>query len=185
MMNSYILLVASWIAYFSIHSLMAIENFKKRFNPRTYRIVYSLIATIGLLFLLSLNGGIQAADFFESKGFIKYISLMLATFGVMVMQSSFKQYGLKSFLGLAAEKNQLREDGILKYIRHPIYAGIILISLGFFLFIPNLPTMISSICILTYLPIGIYLEEKKLVKYFGDLYIDYKKRVPSLIPRLF
>jgi methanethiol S-methyltransferase len=184
-MNSYLILISGWIIYLSLHSLLAIEKWKRRFDPKRYRIVYSLYSIIGLLGLLTLNGSIQSGAFFESAGLIKYLSLMLATFGVMILQLAFRQYRLKSFLGFADEKDELVEEGILKYIRHPIYSGIILIVMGFFLFIPTLPTLISSVCIFIYLPIGIYLEEKKLIKYYGDSYLDYKKRVPSLIPRLF
>jgi protein-S-isoprenylcysteine O-methyltransferase Ste14 len=184
-MTSYLMLITGWVIYFSIHSLLAIESWKKRFNSSAYRIVYSLISIIGLLFLLTLNGSIESGNFFESEGFIKYLSLMLATFGVMTIQLGFRQYGFKSFLGITEEKNELNEEGILKYIRHPIYAGVILIVTGFFLFIPNVPTMITCLCIFAYLPIGIFLEERKLIRHFGDSYLEYKKRVPLLIPRIF
>ena len=122
--------------------------------------------------------------FFESGGAIRYLSLVLTTFGVMTIQLAFRQYRAKSFVGLAPEEQTLRRKGILNVIRHPIYSGLILMTVGFFLFIPNLASLIASVCILTYLPIGIYLEERKMVQLFGQDYIDYLKEVPALIPRL-
>ncbi len=35
-----------------------------------------------------------------------------------------------------------------------------------------------------YVRIGIYFEEKKLVKEFGDIYNKYKLQVPMLIPKI-
>jgi protein-S-isoprenylcysteine O-methyltransferase Ste14 len=68
-------------------------------------------------------------------------------------------------------------------VRHPILAGLILIVLGFFFFIPNLPTAISCVCVLLYIPIGIYIEEKKLIATYGDQYVEYQKKVPAILPK--
>src|SRR5678815_2456937 len=109
---------------------------------------------------------------------------MLTTFGVMIIQSSFRQYSFMGFIGLKEEKQDFRTGGILQYVRHPIYSGIILVVVGFFLFIPNPPTMVSCICMLVYLPIGIVLEERKLVAMYGDVYRTYREQVPALVPKL-
>jgi protein-S-isoprenylcysteine O-methyltransferase Ste14 len=141
-----------------------------------------LFSTAGLLALLFFNASIHSLKFFVSEGPMRYVSLMLTTFGVMIIQSSFRQYSFKGFIGFGDETKELRTDGILKHVRHPILAGLILIVLGFFFFIPNLPTMISCICVLIYVPIGIYLEEKKLVAIYGDAYVEYQKKVPAIFP---
>lgn len=172
-MNSYIILVVGWLIYFVLHSAMA---------GRVNRVLYVVVSTAGLLALLFYNGSIHSLKFFVSEGPIRYVSLMLTTFGVMVIQTSFRQYSFKGFIGVGEEKKELKTDGVLQYVRHPIQAGVILVVLGFFFFIPNLPTLISCLCVLIYIPIGIYLEEKKLVKTYGDQYLEYKKRVPAIFP---
>ena len=172
-MNAYVILVGGWILYFALHSAMA---------GRVNRIIYVVISTAGLLALLFYNGSIHSLKFFVSEGPIRYISLVLTTFGVMIIQTSFRQFNFKGFIGVSKEKQELRTEGILSYVRHPIQAGIILVVLGFFFFIPNLPTLISCACILIYIPIGLYFEEKKLVALFGDQYIEYRKKVPAIIP---
>jgi len=181
-MNEYLLLVAGWIVYFALHSILAKDAIKSKFPPRAFRIFYVLFSTAGLLALLFYNGSIHSLKFFVSEGPIRYVSLVLTTFGVMIVQSSFRQYSFKGFLGLASEKKELQTTGVLQYIRHPIQAGVILVVLGFFFFIPNLPTLISCVSVLIYIPIGIYFEEKKLVAVYGDQYIEYRKKVPALIP---
>jgi protein-S-isoprenylcysteine O-methyltransferase Ste14 len=183
-MTEYIILAFGWIAYFSIHSLLASTTVKKRFSFSGYRIVYTIISVVGFLALLLYNGSIASTPFFVSEGLPRYISLMLTTFGVMIIQTSFRQYSFKGFIGLSEEKSELRTDGVLKFVRHPIYSGTILIIVGFFLFIPNLPTMVSCICMLAYIPIGMMLEEKKLLAMYGDSYREYRGRVPAFIPRM-
>lgn len=172
-MNPYLILVGGWVIYFALHSLMA---------GRSNRVLYVLISTVGLLALLYYNGTIESIKFFSNEGPIRYVSLVLTIFGVMIIQTTFKQFNFKGFVGLAEEPKELKTDGILSYVRHPIQAGIVLIMLGFFFFIPNLPTLVSCLCVFIYIPIGLYFEEKKLVALFGDQYIEYRKRVPAIIP---
>lgn len=176
--------------YFILHSLMASVKVKSFFTRilksrfRYYRIFYSLISTIGLLLLLFLNASISAEFIFASKGLIRYLSLMLATLGVIVISRSFREYRLSSFIGLKDEPSEFKRTGILKHVRHPIYSGTILIVIGFFLFNPTLATLVSVCCTLAYLPVGIYLEERKLIEQFGNGYLSYKQEVPSVFPDL-
>lgn len=188
----YLVLVFSWSAYFVLHSLMAITPIKAFLKKKMhaqfhfYRLAYNLIATVGLLGLLVLNGSIPAVPFFDRNSVVLYTSLMLSTFGVFIISAAFRQYKVSAFLGFREEDSDtFSTHGILNKVRHPIYSGTILIVIGFFLYIPNLPTLISVICIFVYLVIGIYLEEKKLIQKFGDTYLAYKKRVPMLAPRIF
>lgn len=186
---SYGVLAGGWILYLTLHSALASEGVKQAAQSllgrhyRFYRLGYSIVATIGLVALLIVNGSISASYYFEPSGLPRYASLILTTVGVMIMQRAFKNYRLKAFLGFEQEESQLRTRGVLAWVRHPIYSGLILITLGFFLFIPNLPTLITCGAILLYLPIGIYLEEKKLIREYGDAYRKYKEEVPALIPR--
>lgn len=186
---TYGVLILGWIAYFALHSILALASTKRaaervlgRHN-RFYRLGYSLVATAGLMVLLMVNARIPAEYYFEPAGVPRYLSLVLTTIGVMVMQRAFRNYRLKAFLGFETEESRLRTTGALAWVRHPIYSGLILVTLGFFLFIPNLPTAITCGCILLYLPIGIYLEEKKLIQEYGEAYRKYREEVPALVPR--
>ena len=187
---NYFILTSGWVIYFVLHSLLAVESVKAFASRvlgkayRFYRLFYSILSSVGLVVLLVLNGNIHSDYFFDNTGLVRYLSLLLTTFGVMTIQIAFRQYRLKSFLGFEQEDNELKIEGILKFIRHPILAGLMLITMGFFLFIPNLPTLISFVSIFIYLPIGIYLEEKKLTAAFGEKYVRYKIDVPAIVPRL-
>lgn len=121
----------------------------------------------------------------EKKEAITYCGLMISSLGVIVLQKSFKRISIKSFLGLSNEKNHgLIMSGLHAHVRHPIYSGTILIFLGAFLFNPTNLMLTSFVWLLIYLPVGIYLEEKKLITLFGDQYLDYKKRAKAVIPKI-
>jgi len=183
-------LFVGWLIYFVLHSglaLTAVKQLAQRIlgtGYRFYRLGYSIISTVGLIALLFVNGEVTAPYFFEPLGLLRYVSFVCTAFGVIILQVAFKQYRLRAFLGLIPEVHGLRRSGILAWIRHPIYSGLILIVAGFFLFIPNLPTLISCAFMLGYLPIGMWLEERKLIAEYGQAYRDYQKEVPALIPRL-
>jgi methanethiol S-methyltransferase len=190
-MADYGFLVLGWIIYFAIHSVLAADAIKNIFRNllqgrfRFYRIFYSLISTAGLLGLLFFNAMISGELLLNPQGLVRYLSLMLATFGVIIVSRAFKEHDVASFIGLRQEEMKFSRSGILNYVRHPIYSGTILIVIGFFLFTPTIATLVSTVCIFVYLPIGIYLEEKKLIHFFGDQYLRYKREVPSLIPKFF
>jgi protein-S-isoprenylcysteine O-methyltransferase Ste14 len=189
--EKYILLIGGWALYFSVHSGLASNQAKLFFKKLLgkafagYRITYNIISSVGLLFLLLINSNIASPQLLNTNNYTRYSSLMLATVGILILKAAFKQYNLKSFLGFKADEfDSLNTQGILKHMRHPIYTGTIFIVIGFVLFIPTLASVISACCIFIYLIIGIYLEEQKLIKKYGEAYMDYKRKVPALIPRL-
>lgn len=148
-----------------------------------YRLGYNVVAGVGLLIMLVLNGAVPSGKLIAITIATRYVSMLLATAGVMIIIRSFREYSLMGFLGLRKESDAFTRSGILKYVRHPLYSGTILIIVGFWLFSPNVSTAVSAGCMLIYLAIGIQLEEKKLVKRYGEAYTQYKREVPMLVPR--
>lgn len=114
---------------------------------------------------------------------------MVTTAGVIILMRSAKQISLGSFLGLRAktEKNaepELIISDIYSQIRHPLYFGLLAIFLGYFLVSGTVGALIHLGCLIVYLPIGIYFEEKNLIAEFGDQYRNYQKEVPAFFPKI-
>lgn len=187
----YFFLVAAWILYFLVHSVMAANQIKDLVASRLplftpyYRLIYSIIAIVGLAGLFIFQASLPISFLLEPSRLIRYLSLMLTTAGIIIFSRAFRQYSALGFLGLKQEPVHFVRRGILNKVRHPIYSGTIVLVLGFLLFHPTVATLISVVCILCYLPIGIYLEEKKLIVQFGDEYRKYRNEVPALVPRIF
>lgn len=184
------LTIIFWVFYFFIHSFLANNSVKERIlnalrlSTQLYRLLYTLIAIIGLLPIFYFLSATKSEFLLQQTQVLKFISLALSTWGVIVIKMAFKNYRLRKFLGLSKNEgeSELLQSGILKYIRHPIYSGTILLVLGFWLFIPNALNLITVLCTLLYLPIGIRLEEKKLIGEYGDDYLRYKDEVPGIFP---
>jgi len=71
---------------------------------------------------------------------------------------------------------------LYRVVRHPMQLGIIIL-----LFSTPLMTaghMLFAASMTAYIFVGLYFEERALVRQFGDRYLAYKSQVPMLFPRL-
>lgn len=184
----YVLLTLSWTAYFLHHSFFASDKAKKwllkfGLTLKSQRIIYTIFSIFALLLILLFNGIIGGEKLLAEHRLLKGFALFLAAGGVFLIREAFKSYNIRSFLWLDKDSHKaLNTTGILQYVRHPLYSATILIFVGFFLYDSRLASLISLICVLAYLPIGIWLEDKKLIKEYGDQYKSYANKVPPLIP---
>jgi len=112
------------------------------------------------------------------------VSLVLFFFGA-------RSYDAGLFLGFTqiweqkengsgiAKTGKLDTSGILSVVRHPWYlAGILILWVRDL----DVTSLLVNVIFCTYFIVGAWLEERKLVKEFGDQYLAYKKRVPMFIP---
>ena len=189
-----IFLAAAWVVYFALHSILAALTVKEycqrhlSIGRRFYRLLYVAFSTLGLLAILLYALLIPSQRLFGTHNdAAKYVGLLLAGWGVFGIMAGFKSYDIKAFLGLGnmASEDELKTDGLLKKVRHPVYAGSILVVVGYFIYIPTIVNLVSTTLIVLYILIGIYLEEQKLLKAFGERYREYRKKTPMLIPRFF
>lgn len=82
------------------------------------------------------------------------------------------------------EKAQLVEDGLYRYIRHPMYLAVLLLCSGLLIQRPD-PVNISVFIILTVdLLIKLHWEEKLLAEKFED-YASYRLRTKKIIPFIY
>ena len=193
----YFILAGLWLVYLVLHSLLASTEVKKQAqywlgkSYRYYRLGYNIIAVITIIPILLYNSLISTEPLIGDirvRDILLLFGLVLASYGVIVIHLSFKQFSKREFLGVPTPaENQvepLQTDGVLRYVRHPLYAGTILIVLGLWAFSPTIANLITASAWIIYILIGIQLEEKKLLKLYGDKYRDYQANVPMLIPRL-
>jgi protein-S-isoprenylcysteine O-methyltransferase Ste14 len=114
--------------------------------------------------------------------------------GVAIMISGvvFRQYVI-AFLGKfftatiqIKKDHELIQSGPYRYIRHPSYLGILILSLGLGIAMAN---WISLILCIVLPAIGlmqrIKFEEKELEQHFGQQYQDYRKNTWRVIPFIY
>lgn len=187
-------LIIAWAVYLSLHSMLAtahVKNFcyANGFSVRGFRLSYSLFATVSLIPVLIIMGASDKSPVFPlTKHVSSYFGLILATFGILVGRLAFRHQPMVVFLGIKeapdSSSEKLTTDGIYSKIRHPLYSGMILVLLGLVVYVNTLAALASTLCILVYFPLGIFLEEKKLITQYGEAYLRYRKKVKALIPKI-
>ncbi|KAM0793225.1 hypothetical protein ACM66B_000691 [Microbotryomycetes sp. NB124-2] len=82
-----------------------------------------------------------------------------------------------------AQGHQLVTDGIYAWSRHPSYAGFTWWAVGTQVMLVNpFGTLAFAAVLYYFFSNRIRVEEKYLIQFFGDEYVQYKKRVPTRIP---
>lgn len=95
---------------------------------------------------------------------------------------------LRSWAAGHLQKNEvLTITGPYAYVKHPLYIGTILITMGFCIMADNIYILAVSLLVfsLHYLPYKKGVEEERMKRLFGEAYLDYTEKVPDYIPRLF
>lgn len=118
-----------------------------------------------------------------------YIALILGLFivviGFLIKRKSGdydKDYD-DYFHVIYPEKSKLLTKEIFSYIRNPQYLGRGLISIGFGIIANNISAIVVGfIHLVSYCAI-IPAEDKELQRRFGNDFVNYKKKVPALLPK--
>lgn len=84
----------------------------------------------------------------------------------------------------AQRTHQVALDGPYAYLRHPQYAGFMMIMLGFLFQWPTLITLIMfPFLVIMYGRLS-RREERETLAEFGEVYASYAARTPAFLPRL-
>lgn len=120
-------------------------------------------------------------------GYVSFLAIPLWLIGSLIVLWSFWSFtfrGRGTPLPLDPPK-ELVATGPYRYVRNPIYVGVVLIFLGHFLWFEYwsllLYTVLSFIGVHAFI---VFYEEPTLKRKFGATYEEYLKRVPRWIPKL-
>jgi protein-S-isoprenylcysteine O-methyltransferase Ste14 len=194
--SQHLFVVALWSTWCFVHSLMIAPVVTNRLKDklgdhfRFYRLFFNIVAlaTFCPLALYSLQ--LKEKPVFVWEGALVVVQYVLLSLSVFLFLAGARHYRLSYFLGLV----QIREgessrmllprpvfatSGILGVIRHPWYAGGLLIIWARDL---GLAAMFINVVLSLYLVFGAFLEERKLIEEFGDDYRLYQNRVSMLFP---
>ncbi|MBL0308185.1 MAG: isoprenylcysteine carboxylmethyltransferase family protein [Bacteroidetes bacterium] len=116
-------------------------------------------------------------------GWIKSIGLMLAVGGCIVLIAALITLN-KNLSPFPTPKQtaELIQTGLYKYIRHPIYTGILFMALGYGLYSENTLRLIIFVLLIILFKLKATYEEHQLQIKFSD-YAEYKKTSGMFLPK--
>ena len=192
----YFYAVVGWVLWCTFHSTLisitVTEYMKSKLGNgfRFYRFFYNVVSVATLIPLVYYSRMIQEAPVFYWEGPLAIIQVFLLAASIYLFVAGGRHYNWAQFCGIAqiragrAEGSLSRCDsfvvsGIHRIIRHPWYLGGMII-----VWVQNLSvsTILINIIISVYFIVGSFLEERKLVREFGDKYREYQQSVSMLFP---
>jgi protein-S-isoprenylcysteine O-methyltransferase Ste14 len=182
-----------WLSFGFVHSLLARASTKRLLQPlfgRAYRFSYNLFSALHIG-LVIIGGQIVLGENslkFELGNAFTLLAVACQVAGACVIVLGLRQYDLGRFSGTtqlfrdddaSADEEPLHITGMHRYVRHPLYLGAYLYLLGGAVSEFGLQTALWG-CL--YLWIGTWFEERSLVSQYGRAYIEYKEKVPAILP---
>jgi protein-S-isoprenylcysteine O-methyltransferase Ste14 len=149
-------------------------------KERRYHGIPRFFAFEGLLLLGLVQQPAWFKDPWAPWHIVSWILLTICTYYVIAAVFFYFRYAApgRNF----ENSTKLVTTGIYKYIRHPMYASLLILGWGMF-FKAFTPASIGLIILIT---IAIYftsiIEEKEMTARFGDEYKEYMKRTKRWIP---
>jgi protein-S-isoprenylcysteine O-methyltransferase Ste14 len=111
---------------------------------------------------------------------VGWLIVLSATFLI----NHFELFGLQqvwqAFRGIASGEPKFATPALYRAVRHPLYLGFIVAFWATPLM--TLSHLVFAIATSGYILIAIQLEERDLVRRYGDAYLEYRSRVPKLLP---
>jgi protein-S-isoprenylcysteine O-methyltransferase Ste14 len=168
------------------------EYIKKRLGDRFrfYRLFFNLLSILTLIPVALFAYSIQTQVIFDWNGYSRIGQVTLLWIAVLLFFLGGRHYDARQFLGIKQIKvgtsnkiltdtGELDTSGVLGITRHPWYFASILLIWARQL---DVSAILVNVLFTAYLIVGTYLEEKKLVREFGDKYLAYQQRVSMLMP---
>ena len=152
---------------------------------------YSILLVAGFLFFVifkymarkGLPVSIMLSLLIPHIMVINDLSVILAVTGLAVAIIARRKLA-KNWSGAVAIKSnhELITTGLYRYIRHPIYTGVLTLALGVLLSFGTLGACVGVLIIVATIILKLRDEEKILASHFAEQYLEYKKRTQVLIP---
>jgi len=175
-----------------IHSLLASHLTKDLFRLRMagmdfYRLAYNGFAAISFLPILYFMATLPNKPIYQVPSPWNLVMFGGQLVSGLLLLVAFLQTDSLFFVGLRQlfeeqKSGALVTRGLYRVVRHPLYT----FSLLFIWLSPTASQNSLTVYIgaTLYVLVGIYFEERKLLREFGDAYAKYKQNTPMLVPGL-
>ena len=178
-----------------LHSLLAAprtkQRLRRRFGPnidRGYRLFYNGFAAVTLLPVFAISARVPGLTLYQIPSPWVFLTAAIQILALLVIAWTVLKTGASNFLGFrqllsphGSDSARLQVSGFYRWVRLPLYAsGLVFIWLSP---VMSTSTLALFLGLTLYIVIGSRFEERQLVAEFGEPYLEYRLKVPALIPR--
>jgi protein-S-isoprenylcysteine O-methyltransferase Ste14 len=183
--------VAFWGFFHSYNSSVSVKEFvRRRLGDgfmKFYRLAFNVFAALTFLPIPALLLVLPSRLLYRVPSPFSQMMIAGQVFFAACLLTAIYHYGILYFIGLRQlveepGDRKLVTSGSYAVVRHPFYTY-------FLLFLWLTPVMTVNLLVVylsltAYIHIGIYFEERKLLREFGEQYAEYRANTPMLIPGL-
>jgi len=151
-------------------------------SARQYRLLYTVVSLVSTALWLLFIHALPDSPLYHADGWLFYLLVGVQIAGAAVVLAAFRPIDSMAFVGLRRQNNDIDPfiiSGVYRYVRHPMYSGVMLVLLASPGQSINSLNMTLAVCL--YFLIGSGFEERRMVAQHPE-YAGYRHRVPAFIP---
>jgi protein-S-isoprenylcysteine O-methyltransferase Ste14 len=178
------------ISFFVLLSLCLAYISRKPLREPVSHGFFRFFAWEAILALFLLNVGSWFHNPFSWQQLISWLLLIASAWLVMHAMLLFRKQGKPDArrsgdpLYELEKTTVLVEEGIYRYIRHPMYSSLLLLAWGIFFKAPSWLGVLLAGLATAFLALTARAEEAEDIRYFGQAYREYMQRTRRFIPFL-
>jgi protein-S-isoprenylcysteine O-methyltransferase Ste14 len=191
--------IVAWGAFALFHSVTVSEPYERwargflgeeRFRA-FHRLLFTLYSGVATAAVLLYVRSLPDAPLYRIEGVSRYAFHALQLCGAALLL--WTPWDLKEFVGLrqweryrkGEEEAQGRGGRLFTgkgygLVRHPLYLGCSLLLA--FHPVQTRSSAATAAAVIAYFYIGTFFEERRLVRTFGEAYLEYQRRIPRFFP---
>jgi len=187
------LMIVMGVALFGLqHSGLSALRIKNRIIGRwgknAYGNIFKATSIIALAVSFLLLDFWNWFYFFNNPSLIQPVWLVIGSLllvvGLVLAMKASQVISVSTVADMRSErKPELVTSGLYGQIRHPLYLATILMLFALPMIYPFVKVLVYAVSLIGYTMIGAYLEERKLIDYYGQEYIEYRQKTGFLIPK--
>jgi protein-S-isoprenylcysteine O-methyltransferase Ste14 len=142
-----------------------------------------LLVAAQMLLLGGLAASAWWADAWQTPAWTRALGLGVAVSGAVLCFAAFPQLG-RALTPLPEPRDdaELTTSGLYRWMRHPIYTGVLGMAWGWTVMFPSVWTVAAAVALTGLLAFKAGYEERLLRSRFPG-YADYAARTPRFVPR--
>ncbi len=152
--------------------------------------IESVVSLLTFLFFVALIAwvacyaflGPTAIGVWPTPPAVGFSGIALVVVGLVLVVIAQAQMGKSWRIGIERRKTELVQSGLFRWIRNPIYTGIITMIIGLAIATPSLWSILGVAIAVLLISVQTRLEEAHLIEEHGDDYRIYASKTGRFVP---